>query len=98
VTAPAKVYRKMASERRRLYLDYSCWLKVSETLTNFQVVVSPYTTDAPLIVDTSYPDAAHKQLMVFLEGGIAGTDYVLSMLVTTNETQRKQDDLGVMVQ
>jgi hypothetical protein len=98
VTVPAKVYRKMASERRRLYLDYSCWLKESETLTNFQVVVSPYTTDAPLVVDTSYPDLAHKQLMVFLEGGVPGTDYVLSMLVTTNETQRKQDDLGVMVQ
>ena len=88
----------MASERRRLYLDYSCWLKESETLVGFQVVVSPYTTEDPLTVDTSYPDLAHKKLMVFVEGGIAGTDYVMSMLVTTNETQVKQDDLGVRVQ
>ena len=98
MSMPVKIYRKMASERRRLYLDYSCWLKASETLTDFQVVVAPYTEDDPLVVNTSYPDAAHKKLMVFVEGGIAGTDYMLSMLVHTNETQVKQDDLGVKVQ
>lgn len=92
-----KIYRKMASERRRLYLDYSCWLKDSETLTDFQVQVTPYTVDDPLIVDTSYPDVTNKKLMIFIEGGISGTDYVMSMLVRTNETQVKQDDIVVRV-
>ena len=56
-TVPVKAYRKAAIERRRLYLDYSCWLEDPETLTDFQVTVIPYTEEAPIVVTNGYTDA-----------------------------------------
>jgi hypothetical protein len=66
-----KTFRKTVVERKLLYLDYDCWLADDEELTNFQVTVNPHTQDAPIAVTTSYPDAAHKKLMMFVGGGAA---------------------------
>ena len=92
-----KTFRKTVIERKRLYLDYNCWLAEDEELTDFQVTVNPYTEAAPIAVTTSYPDAAHKKLMMFVGGGAGNTNYVLSMVVTTDAGQVKQDDIGLRV-
>lgn len=92
-----RTYRKAVVERRRLYLDYSCWLPDDEALTDFQVTVSPYTVDAPLTVTTGYPDAAHKKLMMYAAGGQANTNYVVQMVVRTDAGQIKRDDIGLRV-
>ena len=92
-----KVYSKSVVERRRLYLDYSCWLAEDEELTNFQMTVTPFITEAPVTVDTSYPDALHKRLMMFVSGGKANTTYTLSMVVQTDAGQVKRDDIGLRV-
>jgi hypothetical protein len=92
-----KVFRKTYAERKRLYLDYACWLQDTEELTNFQVTVSPYTADAPVLVSTSYPDAEHKKLMIFVGGGTPNVNYTLSMLVQTDAGQVKQDNIGLRV-
>lgn len=97
MTAPLKIYRKAVIERRRLYVDYSCWLKDAEKLTDFQVQSSPYTADAPIVVDGSYPDPSQTKLMLFISGGLANTDYMLSLIVRTDATQVKRDDIGVRV-
>jgi hypothetical protein len=92
-----KTYHKAAVERRRLYMDYTCWLADDETLTGFQVGVVPYTADAPVVVDVSYPDVAHKKLMMFVSGGKGNTSYTLSMVVNTDSGQIKRDDIGMKV-
>ena len=92
-----RTFRKTIVERKRLYLDYACWLEESETLTDFQVTVNPYTQDAPVSVTTSYPDAAHKKLMMFVGGGLGNTNYILQMVVRTDAGQVKQDDIGLKV-
>jgi hypothetical protein len=92
-----KFMRKSVPERRRIYMDYSCWLEDAEALTDFQTEVSPFTEGAPLTVDTSWPDSTHKKLMVFVSGGVANTDYTVSMLVRTDGGQVKRDDLGMKV-
>lgn len=97
MTTPMKTYRKTPAEKRRLYLDYSCWLEDTETISAFQVTVVPYTSDAPLVVATSYPDTAHKKLMLFVSSGVANQNYTLQMLITTSQTQVKQDNIGIMV-
>lgn len=94
---PMKTYWKTAVERRRLYLDYDCWLEPTETLSGFQVTVAPYTDTAPIVVATSYPDAGHRKLMMFVSGGVGNTSYVLSMVVTTDAGQVKQDNIGLKV-
>ena len=64
-TVPVKSYRKSTVERRRLYLDYSCWLEDLETLTDFQVTVIPYTEEAPIVV--SADDNGILELQLFLQ-------------------------------
>lgn len=92
-----RIYRKTALERRRLYIDYSCWLEDAETLSEFQVNIAPYTEATPIVATTSYPDAGQKKLMVFVSGGAAGTQYTLSFVIRTSAGQVKQDDIGMMV-
>jgi hypothetical protein len=92
-----RTFRKTVVERKRLYLDYGCWLAADEELTNFQVTVDPYTADAPISVSTSYTDATNKKLMMFVGGGTGNTNYTLSMVVNTDAGQVKRDDIGVRV-
>lgn len=92
-----KSYRKAAVERRRLMLDYSRWLEDTETLTDFQVVTSPVSEATPIVVNVSYPDVAHKKLVMFVSGGVSNIDYTLQLIVSTNEGQIKRDDIGLRV-
>lgn len=94
---PAKLYRKSVVERRRLYLDYSCWLEETEKLTSFQASISPYTQDAPLSVTAAYTDVAQTKLAMFVGGGKANTDYTVQMVVQTDSGQVKRDDIGIRV-
>lgn len=91
-----RTFRKTAIERRRLHIDYSRWLEDTETLSTFQVTISPLTT-VPLVVDVSYPDIAHKQLVMFAGSGEGDTDYTLQLVVTTSDGQTKRDDIGIRV-
>jgi hypothetical protein len=97
MSGPLKMLSKTAVERRRIYLDYSCWLAEGETLSDFQVSVSPYTEAAPVSVDTTYPDALLQRLMMFVSGGVGNTNYTLSAVIRTNAGQVKRDDLGLRV-
>lgn len=92
-----KTFRKTAAERRRLYLNYECWLGEPEILTDFQATVSPLTSSTPLTLSIAYTDAAKKKLTMFAGGGLANTGYVVSMLVRTDAGQIKQDDIGIRV-
>jgi hypothetical protein len=94
---PVKSYRKAAVERRRLYLDYSCWLEDPETLTDFQVTVYPYTEEAPIVVTNGYTDDTHKKLTMFVSGGKGNVTYTLQMVVRTDAGQVKRDDIGIVV-
>jgi|KBSMisStaDraftv2_1062788.scaffolds.fasta_scaffold913078_2 hypothetical protein len=92
-----RIFSKAAAERRRLYLDYSCWLEPDEELSDFQVSVSPYTSEAPVVMTVGYPDAEHKKLMCYAAGGLKNTSYLLRMVVRTDAGQVKQDDFGLRV-
>lgn len=92
-----KQFTKRVVERRRLYIDYTRWLEEDEELTDFQATVVPYTPENPLWLDTSYPDPDNKRLMMYAQGGIANTKYVVKMVVRTDEGQVKQDDISIQV-
>jgi hypothetical protein len=94
---PVKSYRKAVVERRRLYIDYSCWLADDEMLVDMQVIVDPYTADAPLVVTSGYTDATNKKLTVFVSAGVANTNYIMSLVVRTDAGQVKRDSLGIVV-
>jgi hypothetical protein len=94
---PIKTYHKTPIERRRLYVDYTCWLETSEILTDTQVTITPYTADAPLTLTTGYTDAGQKKIVMFVGGGKSNVGYVLSVVIRTDQGQVKQDDIGVRV-
>jgi hypothetical protein len=96
-TGMVKTYRKTPVERRRLYLDYSCWLEEAEQLTDTQITVMPYTADAPIVVTSGYTDVEHKKLTMFVSGGIPHTNYTLALVVRTDAGQIKQDNIGIYV-
>jgi hypothetical protein len=97
MSQPIKIFRKTVVERRRLYIDYSCWLEDSETLTDFQVTTSPYIATAPLIITNAYSDMTFKKMTMFISGGKANTDYTIQMVVRTDQGQTKRDDIGMRV-
>jgi hypothetical protein len=96
-TGVIKTFRKTSVERRRLYLDYSCWLEDVEELTDFQITVTPYTDTNPIVVSSGYTDDDHKKLTLFVSGGVPNTKYTLSMVTRTDAGQIKRDDIGMMV-
>jgi hypothetical protein len=97
MSGPLKIMTKTAVERRRVYLDYSCWLEDTEKLSDFQISVSPYSEGAPIGVDTTYPDETLKKLMMYVSGGVGGVSYTMSVVVRTDAGQVKRDDLGLRV-
>jgi hypothetical protein len=92
-----KMYRKYVTERRRLYIDYKCWLEELEKLTDIQVTVFPSTPDNPISLTTGYTDVSQKELVFFAAGGVAGTTYTLAVVVRTDAGQIKRDDIGLKV-
>jgi len=94
---PVKSYRKAAIERRRLYLDYSCWLEPDEELVNVQVTVYPYTSASPVTVTNGYPDSTHKRFVMFVGGNVGNTNYTIQTVVSTDAGQIKRDDIGIVV-
>jgi hypothetical protein len=97
MSSALKMLGKTAIERRRVYLDYSCWLREGEQLTDFQISVSPYTEAAPISVDTTYPNDDLTKLMMFISGGLGNTSYTLSAVIRTDSGQVKRDDFGLRV-
>ena len=92
-----RIFRKYTAERKRLYLDYSCWLEDAEKLADFQVTVNPYTAEGPLALTIAYTDVTNKKLAMFVGGGVANTNYTLQMVVRTDQGQVKRDDIGMRV-
>jgi hypothetical protein len=97
MSQPIKVFRKTVVERKRFYLDYSCWLEEVEQLTNFQVTISPHIPETPITTTVGYTDATNKKLAMFVAGGKGNTDYTLQMVVHTDAGQIKRDDIGLRV-
>ncbi len=92
-----KTYQKAAVERRRLYLDYSCWLEEPEKLVDTQITISPNTVDAPITITTGYTDAAQTKLVMYVGGGTPNYNYTLQVVVRTDGGQVKRDDIGIRV-
>lgn len=92
-----KTFRKTAAERRRLYIDYSCWLEDVESLNGISVVASPYTEASPIAVNSGYTDGTQKKVVIFVSGGVSNTSYILTLVAQTTAGQIKQDDIGLRV-
>ena len=97
MTGIVKTFQKAPVEKRRLYLDYDCWLEDTEQLTSFQTVITPNTVEAPLLTSVGYVDVSQRKLVMFVQGGVNNTNYVVQMVTGTDEGQIRRDDIGIWV-
>jgi hypothetical protein len=95
--AVLKTFTKWQADKRRLTMDYSCFLAETEILTNFAMVVQPFTVDAPLAAGGGYVDPTSKMITFYVSEGRIGQVYRVSMIADTNQGQVKRDDIGVRV-
>jgi hypothetical protein len=93
-----KTYTKTATERRRFYIDFDCWLEPTEKLTEFTIVVQPWTREIPLMAYGAFVDIPdNRKLVTYFGGGIAGVRYRIVILTKTSQGQTKQDEISMKV-
>lgn len=80
-------YIKSPNENKQYVIDYSKWLEDGETLVSSVFSVSP----AGMTVGTNVIDGTGTLLSYFVSGGSNGVYYVLTVRVTTNIGQIKED-------
>lgn len=92
-----KAFVKTQVERRRLHLDYSCWMAEGEQLAGMFAVIDPVTDDAPLILDQGMPNLELDQFIFYISGGRANTSYLVQLIAETDLGQIKRDDISMRV-
>jgi hypothetical protein len=97
VSVTVKSLAKAAVEVKRLYVDYTCFLGESEKLDGLQTMISPFTVTAPVTLSSGFTDATNKKLTLLIAGGKTNTDYLLQLVVRTNEGQVKRDNIGLRI-
>jgi hypothetical protein len=83
-------------EKKRYRVDFRDHLADGETIVTPTFVISP-TTTPPLAVSNVAiaPDA--DQLVMFIEGGVDGTLYRITMRTTTSDLQKLEDEIEVSI-
>jgi hypothetical protein len=85
-------YVKAAAERKRYKLYYGNWLDTGEAVASVTFSVTPVTVP-PLVIDSSQINSDGVTVQYYASGGITGTSYVVTALMTSTQTQVKEDDV-----
>lgn len=83
-------------EKKRRAISYSNWLDDGEVVSDHAVLVSPLT-DPPLVVSDGFAADADTTIVYYTSGGVSGVPYTLKMIMTTSESQIKEDDIQILV-
>ena len=73
-------------------LDYTDWLTTGDNVSSATVAVAPADELAATLVQINDP-----RVKVWLEGGVDGTTYKVSVTMTTADGRVKQDEFKVRV-
>lgn len=89
-------FEQQPYERKRYRCDYRQHLADGETVLSPTFVVSPATVPALTVGSAAIaPDG--QQTIFFVEGGVDGTVYRVSMRSVTSDTQRLEDEFEITV-
>jgi len=73
-------------------LDYTDWLTTNDNVSSATVAVTPADELAATLVQINDP-----RVKVWLEGGVDGTTYKVSVTMTTADGRVKQDEFKIRV-
>ena len=93
--APLGVVQQQSAERLRRIIDYSDWLG-SASLQSVSVSISPSGDATPLVVSSSLGSES-RTVELLVSDGVTGTSYSVSISVTTDDNQVREDELIVVV-
>lgn len=83
---------KQPSERKRYTIDYSDWLETSETISSVTFAPSPIAAGG-LEVDAYSIAAPATSVVFFVNYGVSGTTYTVTVTITTSGGQIKEDEV-----
>lgn len=83
-------YIKASTERKRYSIDYDNWLDTGELISSKTFSVDPVTSPA-LVIDASAFLPGNRSIAFFVNGGVDGKTYKVSVTVTTSGGQVKED-------
>ena len=83
-------------EKKRYRVDFRDHLADGETIVTPTFVISP-TTTPPLEVSNVAISPDADQLVMFIEGGVDGTLYRITMRTTTSDLQKLEDEIEVSI-
>lgn len=83
-------YNKQPNEKRKFEVSYVNWLETGDTISSAGVV----SDDAAVTVSGVVIDpVTSDKISFFVEGGVDGTDYKLTVTATTADTRVKEDEV-----
>jgi hypothetical protein len=90
-------YSQQPAEVRRRQIDYGEWLDTDEIITDVANAISPVTVP-PLALTSVTIDPTGKIVEYFASGGLTGTDYTVTITITTDDGQVREDELDITVE
>lgn len=85
-------YMKGPAERKRYQVRYDNWLDTGEAVQSVTFTIDK-TTVPPLVVDGIQVTPDTLGVQYYVSGGLAGTDYVVTAQLTTNQGPQIKTDL-----
>ena len=82
-------YTQTPTERKRYSIDFSQWLDIGETVTNFSSSSTPVDA-SPVVIDNFIVAGNGLSVTVYVSGGILGSNYRVDTLATTSGGQVKE--------
>jgi hypothetical protein len=89
-------FRKSAIERKQYTVDYTSWLETAEQIESIAITATP-ASDPVLEADGAFVLPSGKGVAFYLQGGINGTTYSISLVVVTSTGQVKEDVVQIQV-
>ena len=97
-------HRQQPSEMIRRQVDYSEWLASGEKLTAVEFVIEetrPAEADPDenpfMVVSPSFDAATEQKLTFFAGGSVDGSSVLLTIKITTSDTQNKEDEIEYLI-
>lgn len=88
-------FRKAPADRKRYVVNYADWLNEGELIT--AILMTGSVPGDSFYVDGYLIDTGAKQIIFYVSGGIAGTEYNVTSTVTTSLQQIKEDYVTFVV-